>query len=293
MKATVFHLFFLLAGVLFPGLLQAQQTDVQVRADSLPDDGRGRTGLSEMSRTVKVAAEDAAEEMVNVAAGDAPGYGWWSPTAGRLRTADSLCRFSGEGMPVIPYYTDPSPMFRGDYRTGGVLFAAPGSVLYASGEQYTLPGIGRFNEASFGYGQQLHPRLLFRLDVSTTKVNMTHAVGQAFVTSGRLTYLLSDRVALNTFGAYAPGLTYGIYTHLYGGSVSFDVTDRFGMEVGVQRYYNSLRGWETVPMVIPSYRFDRFKLEMDVGGMLYQILRSSVFGKRERGGPTIAPPRFR
>ena len=53
------------------------------------------------------------------------------------------------------------------------------------------------------------------------------------------------------------------------------------MEVGVQRYYDAYRGrWETVPVVIPYYNFDKFKLSLDVGGILYEILRNTVFDNR-------------
>ena len=63
--------------------------------------------------------------------------------------------------------------------------------------------------------------------------------------------------------------------------MSLDMSERFGMEVGVQRYYDAYRGrWETVPVVIPYYNFDKFKLSLDVGGILYEILRNTVFDNR-------------
>ena len=85
-----------------------------------------------------------------------------------------------------------------------------------------------------------------------------------------------------------------VFTHRYGATMSLDMSERFGMEVGVQRYYDAYRGrWETVPVVIPYYNFDKFKLSLDVGGILYEILRNTVFDNRGgSGGATIAPPRF-
>ena len=63
--------------------------------------------------------------------------------------------------------------------------------------------------------------------------------------------------------------------------------------MGVQRYYDAMRGrWETVPVVIPSNRFNKFTLGLDVGGLVYEILRTLVFDKKDNGSPTIAPPRF-
>ena len=67
--------------------------------------------------------------------------------------------------------------------------------------------------------------------------------------------------------------------------MSLDMSRRFGMEMGVQRYYDAMRGrWETVPVVIPYYNFDKFKLGFDVGGLLYEILREVIFEKKDRGG---------
>lgn len=200
---------------------------------------------------------------------------------------------SAEAMLFFPYYIDPSPMFRGDYYTSGMLLPFPTGSLYASGEQNTLPGIGRFNKMSLGYQQVLFSRLMLQLNATIQKVNMAHSVGTVFTTSGRLGYLLSNDITLNLFGTYIPGRTYGMATYSYGGSLLFDVTNRFGMEVGVQRYYNMLRGWETVPMVIPYYKFDKFKLGIDAGGLFYEILRSTVFERKGNNGPTIAPPQIR
>ena len=66
------------------------------------------------------------------------------------------------------------------------------------------------------------------------------------------------------------------------------------MEFGVRRYYDTMRGrWETIPVVIPYFNIDDLKLGLDVGGILYEILRNAMFDKKGwSGNPTIAPPRF-
>ena len=41
-------------------------------------------------------------------------------------------------------------------------------------------------------------------------------------------------------------------THRYGATMSLDMSERFGMEVGVQRYYDAYRGrWGDGSVVIP------------------------------------------
>ncbi|WP_303011156.1 hypothetical protein [uncultured Bacteroides sp.] len=203
--------------------------------------------------------------------------------------------FLRKGEIRLPYQTNPSPRFKGDYSTGGILKQFSHGALFGSGQQTSVPGIGRFNNASLGYRHIFNDKFELQLQAYAMKINMTHSTGQAFSTSGALLYHASDRVAFKAFGSYGIGNSYGMNTHNYGATISVDMSDRFNMEMGVQRYYDAMRGrWETVPVVIPSYRFNKFTLGLDVGGILYEILRNAVFDKRDSGGsgPTIAPPRF-
>lgn len=206
--------------------------------------------------------------------------------------ADSLFRLSLDKPLVPPYYMNPSPMFRGDYSTGGVLGEFRHGILYGTGGQTTLPGIGQMNEASLGYMHRFNSQWSFQVGVDALKMNMPFAVGQSFGTSGTLMYRPSDRIAFKVFGSYYRGQTYGMESHSYGGSVTVGMSDRFSVEMGVQRRYNPLRGgWETVPIVTPCYKFNKFDLGIDVGGILYEILHKVVIDKdRKMGNPTIGAP---
>ena len=77
--------------------------------------------------------------------------------------------------------------------------------------------------------------------------------------------------------------------------MGFDITERFSLELGVQRFYNDLTGrWETLPVVMPGDRCnDKFKLQFDVGPIIYELIRNVIIdhrGGRSDGGPTIRPP---
>lgn len=204
-----------------------------------------------------------------------------------------LPEFSLKEVLRLPYQTNPSLLFRGDYSTSGILKQFTNATLFGSGGQTSLPGMGRINEASLGYQQELNQKLALQLSMNAMKMNMTHFAGQSFSASGALIYQASERVAFKVFGSYDIGNSYGMSTHSYGATMSLDMSRRLGMEMGVQRYYDAMRGrWETVPVVIPYYNFDKFKLGFDVGGLLYEILREVIFEKKDRGGgPTIRPPR--
>lgn len=206
---------------------------------------------------------------------------------------DQLPDFSLKNDIYLPYQTNPSKLFRGDYYTDGVLKQFSHGVLFGAGGQTSVPGIGRFNNATLGYQHAFSQKLTLEVQANAMKINMIHATGQAFSTSGTLIYRPSERVALKLFGSYDIGNSYGMNTHSYGGTISFDMSERFGMEFGVQRYYDEMRGrWETVPIVIPYYHFDNFTLGLDVGGIIYEILREVVFDKQKDNGPTIMPPRM-
>ena len=215
------------------------------------------------------------------------------PSLPQLGNPDSLFRISLE-KPLVPlYYINPSPMYRGDYRTGGVIKVFPHGAFYGSGGQTTLPGIGRMNESSLGYIHRFNSQWSVQVDVNALKMNMPFAVGQAFGTSGTLMYRPSDRIAFKVFGSYYRGQTYGMESHTYGGSMTVGMSDRFSVEMGVQRRYNPLRGgWETVPIVVPCYKFNKFDLGIDVGGLLYEILHKVVIDKNrmKMGNPTMGPP---
>lgn len=115
---------------------------------------------------------------------------------------------------------------------------------------------------------------------------------------GEMQWRFAPRLSLTLFGSYAtrgyrPGMAPGVAETLavpsFGGYVSWDITDHFGVDVGASAYYNNLRQWEARPIVAPYYKAGAAKISVDVGGILYETLRS-----RSGGGPhnpTIAPPR--
>lgn len=185
-----------------------------------------------------------------------------------------------------PYYTNPSPMFYGDYQTGGRI----SPYFYGSGSQSTLPGLGRINQASFQFRYALNDYFDIRAGVNAVKYSLPMSVGQSFGFSGALVYHPTDRFRITAFGSYTPRNLYGFNRDAYGATIGYDFTDRFGVDVGVQRYYDPQRGWQTVPVVVPHYKFNKFDLGIDVGGILFEVLRNVISDKRQGGSPVIAPP---
>lgn len=215
--------------------------------------------------------------------------GTLSPDAGQ-----SLPRFRPNPADALPYYTNPSPMFRGDYTTGGTLGRSGRNLFWGSGSQNSIPGIGRMNEAALGYRRELNDKLAFQAGISAIKMNMAHAGVQSFTAGGALVYRPQEHVRFTLFGSADVGNGAGLFSmpYQYGGTVGFDLGDRFSMELGVRRYYDSFTGrWETRPVVIPTINFsEKFKLGLDIGPLIYDVLRTVIFDRKDRGsGPTIMP----
>ena len=170
------------------------------------------------------------------------------------------------------YYVNPSPMFMGDYNAFGQF----SPYFYGRGMQTTIPGIGRVNQMMFIYQREINDFLDIYAGVNAAKYTFPYSVGQSFGVSGGMTLHPADDFHLTVFGAYSPDNRYNLNRTYYGVTVGYDFTNRFGVDVGVQRYYDVRQGWKTAPMVVPSYKFRKFKLGIDVGGLFYEAVRSAI-----------------
>lgn len=192
---------------------------------------------------------------------------------------------------IPPYYKNPSPLFKGDYSTGGTIAAWGDNRLLGAGHQTSLPGLGMMNDATLGYARRLNDRLYLQATVTATKLTMSHLTRMAADFGGQLTYQAQEHLWFNVFGGTAVGYFPNRPDWHYGGSVGFDLGERFSLELGVQRYYDPSTGrWTTLPVVIPTVKFPKFDLGLDVGPILYEIIRRAVHKDGGfRAGPMIRP----
>lgn len=208
-----------------------------------------------------------------------------------LKAPSVMPKFKPEFYP--DFYVSKSPLHRGDYNVSGIISNFDNGALYGRGRQDNIPGIGTLNNASVGYQHLFNDRFSMNLQMNAMQSNIPNFRAQSFGTSGNFSYQLNDRVTVNAFGAYSMMPTTSFKTYDYGGTLNVGITERFGTEVGVRRHYNSAsRQWETIPIIIPYYKFsEKFTLGADVGGILMQILKSSVnVGRPRFDNPTIGPP---
>ena len=180
-------------------------------------------------------------------------------------------KFEPQYNPV--FRTDQSPLHKGEYSVSGAIKDYRHGTIYGIGEQSNLLGVGVMNYAGAGYQHFFNDRISVNIQLHTVKMAGPHFSNQSFGTSGSFSYQLSDRARFHTFGSYFMIPSSSFRSYNYGASMSFDLTERFGTEVGVQRHYNSMYGkWETVPIVTPYYKFKKFELGVDVGSILHQVL---------------------
>ena len=181
-----------------------------------------------------------------------------------------------------PYYVSPLPLFKGDYSTGRHIW----KNIYANGSQESLPGIGVFNRASIDFKHQLSHHFYFNINTEAVKINMPLTGGTGLNIGGTFVYSPNERMNINIFGNYSINNSPLLFNNNYGASLSYDFSDHFGIEVGVQRFYNSVTGkWETIPMAIPYYKTGNINLGIDVGGIIYEILRSVIINHRHKNNP--------
>jgi len=205
-----------------------------------------------------------------------------------------------ETQPVMPefkpgyypnFYVSKSPLHKGDYNVSGIISNFDNGAIYGFGKQDNIPGIGTLNYANVGYQHFFNDRFSMNIGLNARQSNIPNFRAQSFGTSGSFSYRLSDRLEVNAFGAYSTMPTTRFRTYDYGGTLNVGISERFGTEVGVRRHYNSAtRQWETIPIVVPYYKFnEKFTLGMDLGGLLMQILQNVKVGNR-LPNPTIGPP---
>ena len=171
------------------------------------------------------------------------------------------------------FYTDQSPLHKGEYNVSGVIGPLWTGHVYGMGRQMNLIGIGVFNYAAIGYNKSLSDNLFADFALHAMKLSTPRHVDETFGISGKLSYSFNSRMSLHVFGGFLFTPVTSFSRNDYGGSVAFDITDSFGTELGIRGYreYPFERGGVT-PILMPYYKFKKHKVEMDFGGFLQEII---------------------
>lgn len=172
--------------------------------------------------------------------------------------------------------TDELPLHLGEFSASGVLFQSARGTLSGVGRQDNYIGLGIVNSVSFIYSYELSDRASLSAYLNATKLSAFRGYDQFFGTGALFSYQLRDNLTFNAFGNYTRGRFFDAGN--FGAYMSLDMTPRFGVDVGAQRFYDPMRlKWDTTPIVAPYYKINKkVKLGMDFGPMLLDAVRSWV-----------------
>ncbi len=164
---------------------------------------------------------------------------------------------------------------------------------YASRTAYI--GMMQADAGGFLLSQRLG-RLMLTAGVSADKYGFYQSLNTIYGVHGSANYRLNEHFALNVFGSYysrslyhSPGAMPYIGQTNYGAFIDWRINNTFGVDLGVQRVYNSMNGaMETVPIVRPYLNVNKnMTIKVDVG----YLLRDLIFDTRSNSNPTMAPPK--
>lgn len=174
--------------------------------------------------------------------------------------------------------------------------------LYASAASASMPGLMAVESGRMTLEQDLGQ---FTLSVygEALKYGYFRGLTSSYGFGGSVTYRASDRLSLTLFGSYyspmralTPAMAGYMNIPSVGAYADYSFSDRWGVKAGVQSYRSMVTGrWETQPIVMPYFKISGdHAIGVDVGGMLYQIIKSAASDSHNNySNPTIPPPLMR
>ncbi len=198
--------------------------------------------------------------------------------------------------PFMPsFYIDP---FTGDYNTGGIAWQYRRQAIVGSGARNTVPGMGGSGFANISYLFLPTDRLQLSIGATVEKYDFLNFSSADLGISGALHYRINDKISFNAFGTYFFNNPYNnmstqayIRSSYYGASMSFEVHEHFGFDLGAQRYFNARNGqWETVPIITPYIILNnKQRIGIDLGG-LFQLFKQDSYDQPQ---PTAPESKFK
>lgn len=162
------------------------------------------------------------------------------------------------------------------YKRSAVVFAVQhtGNFTFTAGlsaGKYALPADGRLTALGLG------------------------AVQNQFGVGGSMTYDFSPNLSATVFGQYVSNPFYYsmaafpfVPTSSYGGYLTLH-NDKVGIDLGVNRRYDPFsHRWITDPIVRPSFKLGKMKMEIDTGPLIKESILK-LMGRKPRPGAIIAP----
>lgn len=195
-----------------------------------------------------------------------------------------------DGLNLPNFTTDQSPLLKGDYNVGGVILGNRRHLLFGSGSQQHIPGIGADASATLGYAWLFNDRLSISSNASFQRsVGMMPTTYTYGSFGGQINYQVNDRLSIHAFGNYGVNAyDFHQWSWNYGGYLDWQMSDHWGAKLGAQHTQDYTGYGRTTPIVMPYYKMDNgAKLGIDFGGLIQNLLQNQ---KRSVDvGPGIMP----
>ncbi len=177
-----------------------------------------------------------------------------------------------------------------------------GGSISASGAATLLPGMMGIESGRLNFSQSAGA-VTFTAWAEAMKYGYFRGLQSGWGFGGTLGYRINDRWSVTLFGEYyspvhplTPGMAESMSIPRFGGYASYNFNDHWGISVGAQASRSLFTNrWETSPIVMPYYRVNRkVSLGIDVGGILYNAVRSYIESRDSRHEPVpMGAPRPR
>lgn len=152
------------------------------------------------------------------------------------------------------------------------------------GRQENIIGVGVSNYAEVKTVYSPNEKWKLGLCLYAHKLSIPRSSSNTFGIGTDVSCQFLPQTSLHLFGTYYctyfPGVKpmKRIDGYHYGGYLSFDLAERWAMDVGMRSYggNGSHRQW-TVPIIRPSYKHNGREINADFGGMFQQIVKGLFF----------------
>lgn len=186
-------------------------------------------------------------------------------------------------------------------------YALPGKVIFplwsdgaviVSGSQTSMPGFMGIDNGRLSLVQNFG-NLTLTAYGEANHYGYFRGMATSWGFGGSASYRFSERLSLTVFGSYNtsvglpnPAMAGYVGVPTFGGYFDYRFSDHWGMKLGAQAYRSMVtNSWEAQPMATPYYRFDNGQeIGIDVGGILYNIIRNNSHKHIGPRNPTFGPP---
>lgn len=179
---------------------------------------------------------------------------------------------------------DRSSLHKGEYNVGGIIHRFDKVDVWGRGRQENIIGVGVSNYAEVKTVYSPNEKWKLGLCLYAHKLSIPRSGSNTFGIGTDVSCQFLPQTSLHLFGTYYRTYLPGVKPmkrldgYHYGGYLSFDLAERWAMDVGMRSYggNGSHRQW-SVPIIRPSYKHNGREINADFGGMFQQIVKGLFF----------------